>query len=101
MLSFPARTTCVATIAIALLALSGAGHAQTLLLEDCRISAGPGYPGIKARCGTMLRPQDPTDPDSPEIEIRVAGVPALNQNTQNDPVVPIAGRAGPGSGELL
>ena len=98
MLSFPARTTCVATIAIALLALSGAGHAQTLLLEDCRISAGPGYPGIKARCGTMLRPQDPTDPDSPEIEIRVAVVPALNLNPQNDPIVPIAG--GPGTSSV-
>jgi pimeloyl-ACP methyl ester carboxylesterase len=100
MLSFPVRTTCVATIAIALLALSGAGNAQTLSLEDCRISAGPGYPGIKARCGTMLRPQDPTDPDSPKIEIRVAVVPALNLNPQNDPIVPIAGGPGQSSVEF-
>ena len=44
---------------------------QALTLEDCRISAGPGYPGIKARCGTMLRPENPADPDSPEIELRL------------------------------
>ena len=52
--------------------LSGPAAAQALSLEECRISAGPGYPGIKARCGTMLRPENPADPDSAEIEVRVA-----------------------------
>ena len=69
-----------------------------LELEDCRISAGPGIPGIKARCGTMLRPENPEDPESPQIEIRVAVVPALNLNPEMDPVVPIAG--GPGQGSI-
>ncbi len=73
-------------------------HAQSLELEDCRISAGPGYPGIKARCGTMPRPENPLDPASPEITLRVAVVPALNLNPATDPVVPLAG--GPGQGAV-
>ena len=98
MLCFPVRTACVALLGLALLSVSGTGNAQALSLEDCRISAGPGYPGIKARCGTMMRPENPVDPGSPEIAIRVAVVPALNLNPENDPIVPIAG--GPGQGTV-
>lgn len=98
MASFPVRTAFTAIVSVALLTALGVSHAQTLTLEDCRISAGPGYPGIKARCGTMLRPENPDDPASPEIEIRVAVVPALNLNPENDPIVPIAG--GPGQGSI-
>jgi len=76
---------------------SGAG-AQTLELEDCRISAGPGSPSMKARCGTLMRPENPADPDSPEIELSVAVVPALNLSPETDPIVPIAG--GPGQGTI-
>ena len=83
--------------ACALFAFSGA---QALELEDCRISAAPGQPGVKARCGTMLRPSNPDDPDSPPIELRVAVVPALNLSPETDPVVPIAGGPGQGSVEF-
>ncbi|MEE8531348.1 MAG: alpha/beta hydrolase, partial [Hyphomicrobium sp.] len=72
--------------------------AAELELEDCRISAGPGYPGIKARCGTLLRPLDPGDPASVQIGLRVAVVPALDLNPEPDPLVPIAG--GPGGGSI-
>ena len=71
---------------------------RALELEDCRISIGPSYPGTKARCGTMLRPENPADPGSPEIEIRVAVVPALSLVPEPDPFVPIAG--GPGQGSI-
>jgi hypothetical protein len=30
--------------------------------SDCRIYAGPGLPGIKARCGNFERYLDPDDP---------------------------------------
>jgi len=46
----------------------------------------------------MLRPENPADPGSPEIEIRVAVVPALNLVPEADPIVPIAG--GPGQGSI-
>jgi pimeloyl-ACP methyl ester carboxylesterase len=85
-------------ISLALLALAGTAEAQTLTLEECRISAGPGHPSIKARCGTMLRPENPADPESPEIEVYVAVVAALNLSPQTDAVVPIAG--GPGQSSI-
>ena len=83
-----------------LLSLPSLSVAQDLVLEDCRISAGSGMPGTKARCGTMLRPENPADPDSPQIRIRVAVVPALNLSPEPDPVVPIAGGPGQGSVEF-
>lgn len=83
-------------LSLALLALSGTAGA--LELEDCRISADPGSPGVKARCGTMLRPENPADPESPQIELRVAVVPALNLVPETDPFVPISG--GPGQGTI-
>ena len=78
--------------------LSLATFAQALELEDCRISAGPSSQGINARCGTLLRPQDPDDPDGDSIELSVAVVPALDLDPQPDPVVPIAG--GPGGSSI-
>src|SRR5210317_1165244 len=85
-------------VVLTLLALAGPASAQALTLEDCRISAGPGHSSIKARCGTMLRPENPADPKSPKIEVKVSVVAALNLNPQADPVVPIAG--GPGQGSI-
>ena len=88
-----------ATLVIALVCAVTAAHAGAPLeLSACRISAGPAFPGIKARCGTMLRPENPADPASAEIEIRVAVVPALNLQPEPDPLVPLAG--GPGQGAI-
>jgi len=70
----------------------------TLELTDCRISAGPGTPSMKARCGTIKRPLDPAGAVAGEIELRVAVVPALNLTPRPDPFVPIAG--GPGQGSV-
>jgi pimeloyl-ACP methyl ester carboxylesterase len=75
-----------------------AGDLAALELEDCRISAGPAFPGIKARCGTLLRPENPADPDSPDIELSVAVVPALSLEPEPDPFVPLAG--GPGGSAI-
>jgi pimeloyl-ACP methyl ester carboxylesterase len=72
--------------------------AIALELEDCRISAGDAFPGIKARCGRIERQENPDDPESPLLEIRVAVVPALNLQPQTDPIVPLAG--GPGQGAI-
>jgi pimeloyl-ACP methyl ester carboxylesterase len=81
-----------------LLAIAASTTASALELNDCRISAGPGYPGIKARCGTLLRPLNPDDPSAGDIELRVAVVPALNLSPEPDPLVPLAG--GPGQGAV-
>ena len=78
--------------------IAGEVSAASLELSDCRISAGPGAPSMKARCGTMLRPLDPSGVEPGEIELRVAVVPALNLTPEPDPLVPIAG--GPGQGSV-
>jgi pimeloyl-ACP methyl ester carboxylesterase len=65
-----------------------------LSLEDCRISAGPGFPGIEARCADFERPLDPADPDGESITVFVAVVSALSLEPRRDPFVPVAG--GPG-----
>lgn len=80
------------------LASAAVSAAPDIELTDCRISAGPGFPGIKARCGTFLRPLDPSDPESETLELSVAVVPALNLNPEPDPMVPLAG--GPGQGAI-
>jgi pimeloyl-ACP methyl ester carboxylesterase len=72
----------------------------TLALEDCRIRAGRGFPGIKARCGTLERLEDPADPNSPVLELFVAVVPALTLEPEPDPFVPIAGGPGQASTEF-
>ena len=75
-----------------------ADEAGPLELSDCRIRADEGYPGIAARCGTLMRPLNPADPDSELIALRVALVPALSLEPETDPLVAIAG--GPGQGSI-
>jgi len=83
---------------MAALLLAAPGIAWSLELNDCRISAGPGTPSMKARCGTLLRPLDPAGMVPGEIELRVAIVAALNLTPEPDAFVPIAG--GPGQGSV-
>lgn len=87
-----------AVVLLAGLVFAGTGRAQTLELNDCRISGGPGLPSMKARCGTLLRPLDPSGAVPGQIELKIAVVPALNLTPEPDPVVPIAG--GPGQGSV-
>jgi len=84
---------------IALLLMSAASFAEPALeLSDCRISAGPGSASIAARCGTLVRPLDPSNADSESIELSVAVVPALTLEPAADAFVPIAG--GPGMSSI-
>ena len=89
---------------LVLFLLPGASAEESLELEDCRISAGPGFPSIKARCGTLPRHLNPADESAGEssitIDIRVVIVPALDLTPAPDPFVPIAGGPGQGSVEF-
>jgi len=87
-----------ASALLLLFAATSAFASPAIELSDCRISAGPGYPSIKARCGTFLRPLNPDDPDAGQLQLHVAVVPALNLNPEPDPLVPLAG--GPGGGAI-
>ena len=90
--------------ALATLLLSGVAPAEprhaSLELTDCRISAGPGFPGIKARCTDFERPLDPDEPGAGAISLFVAVVPALSLEPAPDPFVPIAGGPGQASSEF-
>lgn len=89
----------IIVVALGALFLAGTPQtAQALELQDCRISAGPGAPSIKARCGMMTRPLDPSGETVGDITLRIAVVPALNLTPEPDPLVPIAG--GPGQGSV-
>jgi len=81
-----------------LLLLSSPAPAGGLELADCRVSAGPGMPGIAARCGDFERPLDPDDPGAGTISLRVAVVPALTLEPATDAFVPVAG--GPGASSI-
>ena len=91
----------VALVLIAAAVVAGPVSADELQLEDCRIDAGPGFPGIKARCGEMTRPLnpgEPGDPSSGEILLRIAVVPALSLTPEPDAFLPVAG--GPGQSSI-
>jgi pimeloyl-ACP methyl ester carboxylesterase len=75
-----------------------AASAASIELTECRIRADAGHPGIKARCGVLERPEDPGNPESPMLALRVAVVPALSLEPEPDPLLPIAG--GPGQGSI-
>jgi len=65
--------------------------AADLVLEECRISGGAGFPGITARCGTLERHEDPSDKSSSLLYLSVAVVPALSLEPEPDAFVPSAG----------
>ncbi len=89
-----------ALVLLACLLFAANSLAQSLELTECRISAGPGAPSMKARCGTLVRPLDPDGSVPGEISLRVAVVSALNLSPRRDPLVPIAGGPGQGSVEF-
>jgi pimeloyl-ACP methyl ester carboxylesterase len=90
----------VSALAIGFCVVTWANEAGAIELNDCRISAGPAYPSLKARCGVLERTLNPDDPESGTINLRVAVVPALNLEPEPDPIVPIAGGPGQGSVEF-
>ncbi len=87
----------VAALAAANVPMAGA---QTIELTECRINAGPAYPSIKARCGTLVRPEDPARPEGKQLDLYVAIVPALSLEPAGDPLVPIAGGPGQASSDF-
>lgn len=97
-IQIPALVVLLTLLATPLQLLWAAPSASSIELSDCRLSAGPGYPRIAARCGRLTRPLDPDDANSESIDLAVAVVPALSLEPAGDPFVPIAG--GPGQSTL-
>ena len=79
---------------MAMAAPAPAAEASLLSLSPCRL------PGVaaQARCGVLLRPLDPEQPDGVQVSVQVAVLPALAQHPRPDPVVFFAG--GPGQSAI-
>ncbi len=73
-----------------------AGAQPTIPLEDCHVE-GSDRP---ARCGTVLRPEDPRRPDGPEISLRVVVLPASKLARKN-PLYLLAGGPGQAASEAF
>jgi pimeloyl-ACP methyl ester carboxylesterase len=72
--------------------------AAALELNDCTLTGSRGLATIEARCGWFERPEDPANPDSDSIRLRVAVVPSLSRTSQPDALTVING--GPGASSL-
>ena len=71
---------------------------QAMILEDCTLAGSLGIARIEARCGSFTRPEDPADPDSTPIFLKVAVIPSLSPEPQPDAFTVING--GPGGSSL-
>ncbi|MCZ6895261.1 MAG: alpha/beta fold hydrolase [Gammaproteobacteria bacterium] len=93
-------TRILAVAALLIMSAANLTAAEPLILEDCRITAGPAYSSIEARCGVFRRPENPAEPDGNMLELRVAVVAALSLEPELDPFVPIAGGPGQASSDF-
>lgn len=80
----------------ALLALGLAGPVRggEIALDDCQLEGPFGVQHTQARCGTLSVPENPAEPDGPQIELNVAVVPADRPAPEPSAVALLAG--GPG-----
>lgn len=62
-------------------------------LHACTLSA-TGTSPVKAQCGTLAVPEDPSNPDGRQIELNIAIIPAVSRDPAPDPIFMLAG--GPG-----
>jgi len=76
-------------------AASATGATQgKLTLTECRIESAASAGSIAARCGLYTVRENRDDPQSKELQLRVAVVPALSANAQGEPLFILSG--GPG-----
>jgi pimeloyl-ACP methyl ester carboxylesterase len=73
---------------------------QGITLQPCRISDSLGLRSHAARCGTLTRPENPSDPQGRQVELFVAVVPAVTPTPAPDAMTAIAGGPGGASTEF-
>lgn len=72
-------------------------HAE-IALTDCMLGGSQGVATVEARCGWLERPENPEDPGSTTLALKVAVVPSLSPNPRRDAFTVING--GPGGSSL-
>src|SRR5687767_10215165 len=89
------RLFAAASLACALVITDVAcAQADPAALKPCRLS-GLAH---EVSCGVVKRPLDPANPQGPQIDLRVALLPALARNKEPDPIFFFAG--GPGQSAI-
>ncbi len=84
-------------LAVALLSAAQTSGAE-IQLEDCELVGSQGIAKIEALCGWFERPEDPADPTSTHISLKIAVIPALSPNPKTDAFTIING--GPGGSSI-
>jgi len=74
---------------------------KSIALTDCVLSS----PGVKnqvdAKCGSLIVLEDPSNPQSREISLNVAVVPAIKRSPEPDPLFVLAGGPGQAATEVF
>ncbi len=87
-------------------ALAVAAHAQDgteqakVEFTDCQINDTAKLRSQAARCTRITRPEDPSRPDGPQVDLKVAVIPALTPTPAEDAFTVIAGGPGAASTEF-
>jgi pimeloyl-ACP methyl ester carboxylesterase len=68
--------------------------AQSIVLTECVLSSPRVETQVEANCGSLRVLENPSDPQSREISLNIAVVPAIKRNPEPDPLFVLAG--GPG-----
>jgi pimeloyl-ACP methyl ester carboxylesterase len=63
-------------------------------LTDCVLSSPGVQNQVEAKCGSLTVPEDPSNPQSRQIDLNLAVVPAIKRSPEPDPLFVLAG--GPG-----
>lgn len=63
-------------------------------LTDCVLSSPGVQNQVEAKCGSLTVPEDPSNPQSRQIDLNIAVVPAIKRSPEPDPLFVLAG--GPG-----
>jgi pimeloyl-ACP methyl ester carboxylesterase len=70
----------------------------SIALTDCVLSSPGVEDQVDAKCGSLAVSEDPSDPQSRQILLNVAVVPAIKRSPEPDPLVVLAG--GPGQSAI-
>lgn len=92
------RLSAILLLSLCCVPWAATARADGIELRDCELKGTQGVSLVQARCGTLLRPEDPDDPDGPRIELTFAVIDSLSPEPKDDAFTVING--GPGGSSL-
>ena len=74
---------------------------QSIELKECILSSPGVETQVDANCGSLTVLEDPSDPQSREISLNIAVVPAIKRSPEPDPLFVLAGGPGQAATEVF